>query len=144
MKLVILPSLLSVYASVNVNPLGAISIHIWMYVPTTHCNEHTYMQAIQRSAYCTEFYARNQCGINPCLLSSKRLGHTTFHLHHYPDETGRRSTNVSVIINFDQGCQKQKLFLEWTEQTASSFHIRQKYYLQITLKWAETVKAVSN
>ena len=35
-----------------------------------------------------------------------------------------------------------KLFLEQKEQNASSFHIRQKHYLQITRKPGATVKAV--
>ena len=36
------------------------------------------------------------------------------------------------------------LFLKQRKQTASSFYLRQKYYLQITLKSAESIGAVDN
>ena len=45
---------------------------------------------------------------------------------------------------FDQGLLNVKLSLQHEEQTASSFHSRLEYYLEITWKSAESVKAVGN
>ena len=63
---------------------------------------------------------------------------TPFHLHHYPEKAGRGGV---YDCDLAKGCQ---LFLERRKQMASSFHLRKKYYLQITFKSAESVGAIGN
>jgi len=43
-----------------------------------------------------------------------------------------------------KGLSNMKLFLKRRKQTVSSFHLKQKYYLQITWKSAESVGTIGN
>jgi len=45
---------------------------------------------------------------------------------------------------FGQGLLNTKLFLKRQKHTVSSFHLKQKYYFQITWKSAESVGAIGN
>ena len=45
---------------------------------------------------------------------------------------------------FGQGLSSIKLFLKWRKQTASSLQLRQKYYLQVTRKLAESTRGAGN
>ena len=73
--------------------------------------------------------------------ASKDRGHT-FPLTSLPGKDRKGRYYYVSDREFWQGLPNAKLFLERMERTASSFHLRQKNYLQITRKSAETVSGV--
>ena len=126
----------------NVNPLGAISIYIYAHVCLLLTAISIYICTQYKEAPTEQsFKARNECGVNPCLLSSNKFRP---HLSTYIT-TRKRQEGAVLMCEWSwilTRLPKAKLFLEQTEQTASSFYLRHKYYHQITWKWDETVKAI--
>ena len=79
-------------------------IYICSRVATAHLDAHIYICMQYKQAPTAPSYtAKQDCGVNPCLLSSNN---SRSHLStYYSEETGRGGTSTGVIVNFDKGCQ---------------------------------------
>ena len=105
------------YHNKHLNPLGTMCTYTSTCVPTAHRDVHIYMHAVKQVPTELSYIAKQDCRVNPCLLSSnKSRPHLSTHI-----TTWKRQEGYGSDREFWQGLPSVKLFLEWREQTVSSF-----------------------
>ena len=122
---------LHTHTKYEVNPLGVMCIYIYMRtcLPLTAMWIYIFMQ-YKQAPTALSYIAKQNCGINSCLLSSNKPHISTY------ITTQKRQGGAVLVHEWSwiwQGLPNVKLFLEQKEQTASSFHLRQKVGNQLKL-----------